>query len=578
MCGVLYAKLKNNIYKDFNIIFQNALDQMKYRGPDSEGVMIYNNNYFGHVRLSIIDLSTESNQPLTNEKGILIFNGEIYNFKDFDSNAKSDTQILLTYLNSFYKENNRLQGMYAIIYYNKLTDETIIIRDQFGEKPLYQYEDENIFIVSSTLKSIIYILKNYGITFEIEKKAINDYFLFGYVREPLTIYKNIFSIPSGSKTIYNFKNEKISLNFRPEEISHFTYLKDSFLATDVPCNLLLSSGIDSTYLLGNIVQNDLESNVYIYKSENINEDESLGAINNFNTILQSSKNKRLKYDIIENEKDDIELYQILLQLIEQPTSHGTQIVNILDGIKQKDNTAKLIISGLGGDEIYGGYNSFKYLNYYKYLKEIPLKWLKFFNKLNRFINYKLGQKKYWVLEYYYKYRIDLNCIELIIDESMEDNFQRFFDGLDFDNFENKSYVVQLKNCEIQDYMKNQLLRDMDNISMFYGMEARSPILCNYNYLGEVTDRKNFKKFIYENFNIKFGKKSQGFTKGENQDKLLNYFRNEIIRLNGIYNVVNSKLIFKLSDLEFVKVKKIYILLAWLDVNNISNSQLKFEVN
>src|SRR5437879_8429862 len=123
------------------------------------GVIVSGDHFFGHVRLSIIDLKSSSDQPYQDESHIMIYNGEIYNYKEIDPESDSDTKTLFNCLKFSNNPFEKLRGMFAFGWHDKKTEETYFSRDFFGEKHLYYYVDKDIEIVSSTLKSIDYLIK-----------------------------------------------------------------------------------------------------------------------------------------------------------------------------------------------------------------------------------------------------------------------------------------------------------------------------------------------------------------------------------------------------------------------------------
>ena len=149
MCGFLYLRIKKKIEFEKKY-FESALKLSSYRGADNNKIIQFNNNFFGFNRLSIVG-SELSNQPLEDSKKIFMFNGEIY---DYDNKFESDTLFLFNSNDNIF---NNLEGQYSILIYNKLNDTIKIYRDFFGQKPLYYYDDKEIFISSSTIKSIFYI-------------------------------------------------------------------------------------------------------------------------------------------------------------------------------------------------------------------------------------------------------------------------------------------------------------------------------------------------------------------------------------------------------------------------------------
>ena len=162
MCGILswYSKTGDI---DENL-FKKSLLLQHHRGPDYSKILrISEKNIFGHNRLSIIDLESKANQPMVTNNSVLVFNGEIYNYKEIREELKnrnvfcdtlSDTEVLLKALDIWGTNIlTKLNGMWAISYFKKDENKIILSRDRFGKKPLYYYIDNNDLIVSSEIKS-----------------------------------------------------------------------------------------------------------------------------------------------------------------------------------------------------------------------------------------------------------------------------------------------------------------------------------------------------------------------------------------------------------------------------------------
>ena len=198
MCGILFIRDK----KLKLVKAKEALSTLDHRGPDNTGILIKEDLFIGHKRLSIIDLSKSGNQPMTfaNGKLTIIHNGEIYNYnelkgslkkKSYFFNSRTDTELIMSgYMNegiSFFK---KLRGMYAFIIIDQRNNKNklISVRDTFGIKPLYIYHQNNIILMASEIKAILSYLGGNQLIDEI---MLLHYLMQGYCSEPRTIYKNI---------------------------------------------------------------------------------------------------------------------------------------------------------------------------------------------------------------------------------------------------------------------------------------------------------------------------------------------------------------------------------------------------
>ena len=279
------TRVYNN--SNFNInLFEKSLDTLKTRGPDDRGIWIEKNEklFLGHTRLSIIDLSLKGKQPMISNSGryILVYNGEIYNFqelkekiekkKQFVFKSKSDTEVLLESIDYFgFNETLKLiDGMFAFSIFDKTKDELILVRDRYGEKPLYFGQINSDFFFSSDLK-FLKLSKEFNL--KINPNSVNLLLNYSYIPAPHTIYNKIFKLEPYSylkvkisdlkKKNFPKPNESISYNdlnntetniVAKNSISENSKILGSLinqsvkkrLVSDVPIGCFLSGGIDSS--------------------------------------------------------------------------------------------------------------------------------------------------------------------------------------------------------------------------------------------------------------------------------------------------------------------------------------------
>ncbi|MAE22137.1 MAG: hypothetical protein CMK92_06870, partial [Pseudomonas sp.] len=241
MCGIcIWISKKGHI--DPNTL-KEAISLQNHRGPNGINTIFYDDkkmeflNFnqalneeinlkagFAHSRLSIIDLSSRSDQPMLSDdlQKIITYNGEIYNYKELkqslESNGKSfrttgDTEVLLKWLETHNGQKlHQLNGMWSFSYFNKEKEEVIFSRDRYGQKPLLFYSDENNFIAASEYKSIFHILakkrvvnKNYLLSFLMQKKWPSP-------KNGETFYKDIFTLLPGETITYNIQKNKFTRN------------------------------------------------------------------------------------------------------------------------------------------------------------------------------------------------------------------------------------------------------------------------------------------------------------------------------------------------------------------------------
>lgn len=272
MCGI--AGFYFNDGRDVQVSVLKAMtDSIRRRGPDAEGFFIRPGIALGHRRLSIIDLSSGA-QPMSNVRGDvhLVFNGEIYNYLEIKSQLESqgqifrtnsDTEIILAcydvYGDSFV---DHLNGMFALALWDDRSKRLILTRDRVGKKPLYYHAAKDGIVFASELKSI---LRFPGLRCDIDERSIDEYFSFGYIPEPNTIYRDIKKLPAATMLILD--GNKVNMHkywslplavpvvrdekdFAEEILS---VLEDSVrirMISDVPLGVFLSGGVDSSAVTG----------------------------------------------------------------------------------------------------------------------------------------------------------------------------------------------------------------------------------------------------------------------------------------------------------------------------------------
>ena len=193
MCGI------SGITTNYDSLVIKMILDTSHRGPDSSGIYSDNSVTLGHCRLSIIDLTSNANQPMSNvhESLVISYNGEIYNFLKIRSQlqnqgvsfkSNSDTEVILKlYEKEGLESFNKLKGIFAFSIWDKKKDRLIIARDPMGIKPLYYFFHDKKLIFSSELKAIYSVVPN----LKIDELCLNIYFNLGYITGPNTIWKGV---------------------------------------------------------------------------------------------------------------------------------------------------------------------------------------------------------------------------------------------------------------------------------------------------------------------------------------------------------------------------------------------------
>ena len=544
MCG-LAGIISSSSDIEIKNITDLMSDELIRRGPDSNGKYFnstnFNNNLvsIAHRRLSIIDLSEKGHQPMISKskRYIIAFNGEIYNFKSIKRkidnvknvgwNGNSDTEVLIESIDIFglKKTLNLLVGMFAFSLIDKQENKLYLVRDRFGEKPLYYG-----FIGDSNEKSLVFASEIHAIRkipfFQenIDELSL-DYFLrLSYIPSPLSIYKNIFKVKSGNMVSFNLNkslfNEKPSINqwFSYEELfskninSKFSNEKDAIEAlensikkatleqsiSDVPLGCFLSGGIDSSLIAATLQgQSSGKINTFTIGFDNNEFDESKHA-KKVADYLGTNHN-----EFILEPDDALKIIEDLPHIYSEPFADSSQIPTALICQKIKSSGITVALSGDGGDEVFGGYvRHFMVPNLWSKMRIIPfeirkllgelflkkqfsvLNNLHFFNSYNfenKFI--KLASRLRFVRseEELFKSLIIDNFNEKMYTNSCLDSILNSFNNKVnlFPNLNSEKHIDFFEKMLIWDslaYLTDDILVKVDRASMFYSLETRAPFL------------------------------------------------------------------------------------------------------
>jgi asparagine synthase (glutamine-hydrolysing) len=392
MCGINGILLKQES-SDLQARINKMNSLIVHRGPDDSGTFCSNNVAMGMQRLSIIDLST-GHQPMfsKDEKISIVFNGEIYNFKELKEelgtkyNAKfdtySDTEVILKGYEAWGEEVlGKLNGMFAFSIYDKSKEKIFIARDRFGEKPLYYCKDETQILWASELKSIIVERPN---SKQISKTALNLFLSLTYIPAPYTIYEDIYKLKPGhflSINIPNFEIKEImywdvhlpkgsdisSYSTAKKEVRDIVFdsVKKRMIA-DVSLGVFLSGGVDSTIIAAVMSKvSDVPVKTFSIGYSNPRYDESARARMVADHIKSDHHEYILDYNEVLGELDNIILN------FDEPFADSSCIPTYFVSKKTVQHV-KVALTGDGGDEVFGGYNKYLIHSYGKlYERWVP---------------------------------------------------------------------------------------------------------------------------------------------------------------------------------------------------------------
>lgn len=378
MCGIVGLVTK----KEKENTIKLMSDRIKHRGPDGDGYFIDGDVALGHRRLSIIDLST-GDQPMFNEDGsvVTVFNGEIYNYQELkeelialghDFKTKSDTEVLVHGYEEWHTDlPKHLRGMFAFAIYDKNKNEVFLARDNFGIKPLYFAKMNDTFMFASEIKAFLDV-PDFEKVFN--ESILETYLEFSFVPTNETFFKGVHRLDAGCSLLYkdgeiklnkyfklDFKEENMSFEDAVKNISDV--MKDSVekhLIADVEVGSFLSSGIDSSY----IVSLAKPDKTYTVGYENKKYDETMYAKDLAEKLGIKNESKIItKEEYLEN------ISKIMYHL-DEPTSDPAAI-SLYFVAKLASKDLKVVLSGEGADEFFGGYNYYREEVDYKFYNKLP---------------------------------------------------------------------------------------------------------------------------------------------------------------------------------------------------------------
>jgi asparagine synthase (glutamine-hydrolysing) len=396
MCGIL-GIINNSLPEKEGL--KIILDSLTHRGPDDEGIWIHreaeNQVFLGQKRLSIIDLSTAGNQPMTEESGrfCITYNGELYNYVDIRAELKqkgvkfhseTDTEVVL----KAWREWGSLclkkfNGMFAFAIYDCQESTLHLVRDPVGIKPLYYHHSELAgFAFASEMKSL-YLLP--GLEKTISTEALRQFLEFQYIPAPLTILKNTYKLPPGHHlslckgkieiSDYVSKNELFvsQINTPKDKEPAVQIFDDIFtgaikrqMVADVPVGCFLSGGIDSSLVTAFMVKNSpgrVKTFTIGFTENEFNEAKFAAETA---THLQTAHTEYMV-----NGNEAMRIVPELYRYYDEPFADSSAIpMIILSSITRRQVTVSL--SGDGGDELFCGYPRYKHLKYLYPLSRLPL--------------------------------------------------------------------------------------------------------------------------------------------------------------------------------------------------------------
>ena len=492
-------------------LIEKMNQKIKHRGPDQEGVYCDDNFSLGHVRLSIIDLSERGRQPLFNEdKSLaLVYNGEIYNFPEIKKtlenkrhkfSSQTDSEILL----HGYEEYgchviNKLgvNGMFAFAILDISNKELFLARDRVGIKPLYYYFDGKKLIFSSEIKAIL----EAGVEREINWEAFNLYFKVHHIPAPHTIYKNIFKLSQGHWLRFRNNSLEIKKYWDLEDYQEINLkeeiktkirniVQDSVkqsLISDRPLGVYLSGGIDSTIvasIASNLGQRKIQTftSGFDYPPEDMKFNADFYLARETSRYLNSDHN-----ELMISGKDVLNVLEESIWHLDEPTSNTGHPIVMLLARYAKEKVAA-VLSGGGGDELFGGYDRYKLSLLQSRFQKIPnLLRKNFFAKFildtyGRIINKsalyeKLNNEK-GVDRYFNFMSFKDDIVSRVVKSEIfnSDVAKDFYQSTYFSSMPTTDFEKYFMAVDFKSWLIDESLVVNDKMDMSFGLEERLPLL------------------------------------------------------------------------------------------------------
>jgi asparagine synthase (glutamine-hydrolysing) len=485
MCGIYLT----NIPFEEKVI-QEKLESISFRGPDYTGITKINKLTLGHLRLSILDLDARSHQPMIFENLYIVFNGEIYNYKDLKNElldlghhfkTESDTEVLLIGYKEWGKDVlQKINGMFAFSIYNSKTNKIFSARDRLGVKPFYYYWNNGELEICSQIRPL---LKGKNIN----EEAVSIFLDCMFIPYPYTIVEDVYKLPSGNYMEINLNSNEIMIeeywNLKHVKLRRITYetakkelhdlLKDAVkirLQSDVPIGSFLSGGIDSA-LVSSIAAQVSKSpiNTFSIGSDNPKYDESKIAEEYAKIIKSNHKTTICKAS------DILDLIPKLVEVYDEPFADSSALPSLLLNAVAKEHVT-VALSGDGADESFIGYPYFDSLIRNKFIIDIPF-------IIRKFLANSVFLKFFGLNSHRVRNALNTNTrndfIEnifsrkgFLLKEKNQDWMKHYQGYKKWSNI----FLQKAADLNIKLWLENDSNVKVDRASMAYSVEVRSPFL------------------------------------------------------------------------------------------------------
>jgi asparagine synthase (glutamine-hydrolysing) len=506
MCGIAGLISKKAVSEKCFDDFVTSSTLMNHRGPDYRGVQRYNNVLLIHYRLSIIDLNPRSHQPFesANQSLTTVFNGEVYNFRELAHKnnlalkTSSDTEVVVEcFAKNGEKSIDDLNGIFAMAILDKNQNKIHFVRDRFGVKPIYIYEDDDFIAFSSEAKVILNWLESFSINFDF----LAQYLWFGNRSGNQCIANNLTLLDPGTIRTFDLHSNSWSnerkywslLDVKQQEISEADAINktrelldkavERQLVADAPIGILLSGGVDSSSLVA-FGSKHYEGKLDTYS---IDYDFNIGGKGE----LQKAAGIAAKFNTNHHEfkvesKDVKNIFTNLVFQYDEPFADPAMIP-LYQLAKACSADKRVILQGDGGDEFFAGYRRYNVMDQFWFWKfassfypAIPnARWKERMKRVNFILNQTPSGK---LLAYYLSEEVPYKSPYQILNPAYvaalnEVNWSKDYERVAA-KYDHLSRVQQLLYVDTEILLPNRYCEKVDKATMYCSIEARVPFLDN----------------------------------------------------------------------------------------------------
>ena len=548
MCGIVGAVTNDHKKLPSPEVADRMCKVIEHRGPDDQGIYYEEGVFIGMRRLSIIDLES-GHQPIHNEDKTIwtVFNGEIYNFRELRKELErkghkfythSDAECIVHSYEEYGEQCfSKFRGMFAIAIWDERKKCLILGRDHLGKKPLFYTYTNGLLAFGSELKSLIQLP---GFNKALSQSAIHDYLLFGYIPTPSSIFKDVQKLPPAHYLIFDLKEIVIKkfweLSFEPKNTGSCESLTEQLedklseavrlrLVSDVPFGAFLSGGIDSSIVVSLMAK---EMNMPVKTFSIGFKEEEFSELSDAR-IVASHIGAEHHEEVVE--ADAVSILDELVWYFDEPFADSSAIPTYLVS-KMAAQHVKMVLSGDGGDEAFGGYDRYKKYMVIDHLRKLGVNNAsKAIKGASLFFPYNIKPRMAWLSQRVgqpypdsYLSGVAICTPDLANELIANNNIDRGYGALGniFSRNTQSNSLDSIIAGDIKSYLLDDILVKVDRMSMATSLEARAPLL-DYKLMEfaaglpvEYKINKKVTKFLLKKVSEKFlpqsilTKKKQGF--------------------------------------------------------------------